>query len=185
MPRDIASLQESSAQRESRSEQSGPPVQPSEQNSLEAILQDYSHLQDYYVSELPSWKLIRFFEKAGLPSNTPVLAFIDTSVWRSGKNGVLFTQGGLYYTNDFVAGAGGSYFISYADIVTHAAPIVKNRYFYLGYDRLPKRGLIDFVGANTDLEEFSSLIREIQSNYTQDKQLTESSEPRFLFDTAN
>lgn len=151
--------------------------------SIEEVLQDYSHLQNYYVTDLPNWKLIRFLEKAGLPSNTPVLAYIDTSVWRSGKNGVLFTQDGLYYTNDFVAGAGGSFFISYADIATHAVPIYKNRYFYLGYDALPKRGLIDFVGASTDLEEFSNLIGEIKSSFAAGEHLVENPERHFLFDT--
>lgn len=150
--------------------------------SVASILQEYRHLNGLYVDGPPQWKLIRFFEKAGLPSDTPVLAFIDTSVWRSGKSGVLFAEEGIYYTNDFVAGAGGSFFISYADIVVHTAPIHKRRYFYLGYDNLPKRGLIDFVGADTDLEEFLNLMLEIQANYVAaDEHLTEDTERHFLF----
>jgi hypothetical protein len=183
--RDMPLMQEPTARMETHSDALAADSSSDEQESIETILQGYAHLQNYYVADLPSWKLIRFFEKAGLPSNTPVLAFIDTSVWRSGKNGVLFAQDGLYYTNDFVAGAGGSYFISYADIATHAAPIYKKRYFYLGDDRLPKRGLIDFVGADTDLEELSNLILEIRDFYVlADQHLAEDPEPHFLFDTA-
>jgi hypothetical protein len=133
--------------------------------SVAAILQDFHHLKNLDVDELPRFKLLHFLEKAGLPSSTPILGFIDTSVLRSGKHGVLFAQEGIYYTNDFVAGAGGTYFISYEDVVMHAAPLHKGRYFYLGIQRLPKHGLIDFVGAGTDLEEFSQLILEIKSNY--------------------
>lgn len=153
--------------------------------SVESILLEYRHLEGLYIDELPQWKLIRFFEKAGLRSDTTVLGFIDTTVFRSGKNGVLFTQDGIYYTNDFVAGAGGTYFMSYADIVMHAAPIHRRRAFYLGYDRLPNRGLIDFVGADTDLEEFSALILAIKTRYEAPEEYsTEESEPQFLFDRA-
>lgn len=141
-----------------------PDVQASP-GSVASILHDYRHVESLEVDQLPQWKLIRFLERAGLPSDTPALAFIDTSVFRSGKNGVLFAEQGLHYTNDFVAGAGGSFFISYEEIVAQASPIHRGRYFYLGYDILPKRGLIDFVGADTDLEEFSALIAAIKTRY--------------------
>lgn len=148
--------------------------------SIASILAEYRHLEGLDVDELPQWKLIHFLEKAGLPSDTSALAFIDTSVWQSGKNGVLFTEDGIYYTNDFVAGAGGSYFVSYDNIVMHAAPIHKRRYFYLGYNILPKRGLIDFVGADTDLEEFSELISAIKMRYEAPEEFTVSNfEPMF------
>ncbi len=148
-------------------------TEPLKLDSMQAILQHYVHLEGLYVDELPQWKIIRFLEKANLPSDTPVLGFIDTSVWRSGKNGVLFSEDGLYYTNDFVAGAGGSYFVSYNDIVMHGAPIYRSRYFYLGLVTLPNRGLIDFVGADTDLEEFSELILTIKANYQEPQEALE------------
>lgn len=148
-------------------------ITPAKSGSVESILRDFQHLEGLFTDELPQWKLIRFLEKAGLPSDTPVWGFIDTTVWRSGKNGVLFGQDGIYYSNDFVAGAGGNYFASYADIVMHAAPIHKRRYFYLGLDKLPNRGLIDFVGADTDLEEFSDLILAIKSRYQEAEEAME------------
>lgn len=149
------------------------PMEALKPGSMSSILQHFAHLEGLFVDELPQWKIIRFLEKAGLPSDTPVLGFIDTSVWRSGKNGVLFSEDGLYYTNDFVAGAGGSFFASYSDIVVHGAPIYKSRYFYLGLDTLPNRGLIDFVGADTDLEEFSELILTIKTAYQEPAEVQE------------
>ena len=156
------------------------PVEFAYTGSVASILQEYSHLESLEIDELPQWKILHFLEKAGLPSDTTVLAFIDTSVWQSGKNGVLFAEDGIYYTNDFVAGAGGSYFVSYDDIVMQAAPIHKRRYFYIGDDTLPKRGLIDFVGADTDLEEFSELISAIKTRYKVPEELVvDNFEPMF------
>ena len=149
------------------------PIAPLEHRSMRSILQRYAHLEGLYTEDLPQWKVIRFLEKAGLPSDTPVLGYIDTSVWRSGKNGVLFSEDGLYYTNDFVAGAGGSYFISYNDIVIHGSPIHKSRHFYLGLDTLPNRGLIDFVGADTDIDEFSELVLAIKAGYQEPEEIIE------------
>tara|TARA_R110002049_G_scaffold111603_1_gene260903 strand:+ start:262 stop:1560 length:1299 start_codon:yes stop_codon:yes gene_type:complete len=148
-------------------------MEPLKLDSMQSILRHYAHLEGLYIGELPQWKIIRFLEKAGLPSDTPVLGYIDTSVWRSGKNGLLFSENGLYYTNDFVAGSGGSFFASYSDIVVHGAPIYKSRYFYLGLDTLPNRGLIDFVGADTDLEEFSELVLAIKANYQEPEEIIE------------
>tara|TARA_R110001606_G_scaffold341808_1_gene490159 strand:- start:100 stop:1398 length:1299 start_codon:yes stop_codon:yes gene_type:complete len=150
------------------------PIAPLEHGSMRSILQRYAQLEGLYTEDLPQWKVIRFLEKAGLPSDTPVLGYIDTSVWRSGKNGVLFSEDGLYYTNDFVAGAGGSYFISYNDIVIHGSPIHKSRHFYLGLDTLPNRGLIDFVGADTDLDEFSELVLAIKAGYQEPEVIIEA-----------
>lgn len=165
--------------------ESHPSVVQAQTGSVRSMLLEYRHLKGLYVEELPQWKLIHFFEKAGLRSDTTVLGFIDTSVFRSGKNGVLFSEEGIYYTNDFVAGAGGTYFMSYTDVVLHAAPIHRRRYFYLGYETLPQRGLIDFVGADTDLEEFSALILAIKERYeTPSAYPVEDDEPRFLFDAA-
>ncbi len=133
--------------------------------SLVSILQSYAHLEDFYVEELPQWKLVQFFNKAGIASTTPVLGYIDTTLWGSGKNGVIFTPEGIYYSNDFVAGVGGTFFISYDEVVVSAQPNFNKRYFYLGYGGLPKRGLIDFVGNDTDLADFLALIQEIQAHY--------------------
>ncbi len=134
--------------------------------SLDSILRSFAHLEDFYVDELPQRKLVQFFNKAGIANTTPVLGYIDTTLWGSGKNGVLFTPTGIYYSNDFVAGVGGTFFLSYDDAVRHAQPSFDKRYFYLGYGALPKRGLIDFVGNDTDLEDFQTLIEEIQSYYS-------------------
>ena len=133
--------------------------------SLESILREYAFLDNYYVDELPQWKLVQFFNKAGIANTTVVLAYIDTTIWGSGKNGVLFTPDGIYYSNDFVAGVGGTFFISYDDIVEFAQPNYDKRYFYLGYGALPKRGLIDFVGNDTDLDALLAMFEEIQTHY--------------------
>lgn len=133
--------------------------------TLESILREYAHLENFYVDEIPQWKLVQFFNKAGIVNTTPVLGYIDTTLWGSGKHGVLFTPEGIYYSNDFVAGVGGTFFIAYDDIAQHAQPNFEKRYFYLGFGGLPKRGLIDFVGNDTDLESLLSMIEEIQANY--------------------
>ena len=138
---------------------------PAGPKTLESILHEYADLENYYVGDLPQWKLVRFFDKAGIANTTPVLAYIDTTLWGSGANGVVFTPEGIYYSNDFVAGVGGTYFISYADVVQHAVPNFNKRYFYLGYGALPKRGLIDFVGNDTDLDGLLGMIEEIQAHY--------------------
>ncbi|MDP6599411.1 MAG: M48 family metallopeptidase [Candidatus Poribacteria bacterium] len=129
--------------------------------AVKTLLQDYQHLDDFYVSDLPARKVAGFLDKANLPENTEILGYMDTTVWGSGKNGVIFTPEGVHYTNDFTSGAGGSHFVSYSDIIERARPTYKSSYFYIGDERLPERGLIDLIGGDTDIEEFSSLFRKL------------------------
>ena len=132
-------------------------------SNLQQVLNSFSKLEDYWVGlNIPQKKLRAFIKKAGLPQNTASLAYLDTTVWGSGANGILFTDSGIHYTNDWTAGAGGTHFVSYEDFAAKGKPYYKGQYLYLGVGSLKQGGLIDLIGANTDLAEVVSLLRSIQ-----------------------
>lgn len=71
----------------------------------------------YLFPNIPTSRLNNFSKKCNIPNGEVFYAFIDTTLWRSGKRGMAFCLSGIFCRNDWAAGEhNGSYFIDYEQL---------------------------------------------------------------------
>ncbi len=110
---------------------------------------------DFYLDpQIPANKLSNGRNACQVPWDHPVMALIDTTVFGSAKNCLIFSHTGIYYHNDWTGQQPGGYFIAYSDI--------KGRSFTkVGAHEvnLDRGSSVDFSGSSLPTEEALQIMR--------------------------
>lgn len=76
------------------------PIFPNIEIAVVSALNKHAHMRDLHVDpDIPHTKLENARAECGMPQDETVLALIDTTLRKSGKNGMLFSNRGIYIRN--------------------------------------------------------------------------------------
>ncbi|MGB3545435.1 MAG: TIR domain-containing protein [Saprospiraceae bacterium] len=116
---------------------------------LNDFLATHQGKSDFYLDpQIPANKLTNGRNTCQVPWDHPVMALIDTTVFGSAKNCLLFGVSGIYYHNDWTGQQPGGFHIPYADFLGRS--ITKVGVHEVSLDR---GAFVDFSGSSLPTEE--------------------------------
>ncbi|AZK45381.1 helix-hairpin-helix domain-containing protein [Paenibacillus lentus] len=128
-------------------------------NQIRAICANYSG-PGYFVEEIIQHnKLSKFYRAISIPVQGYAIAFIDATVFGSGKNGLLITEAGVYWRNDWMTDTKQNY-LNWQEFIQ--VEIIRSGDHDI---ELGPGNLFNMSGSQFNKDDLVQLLRDIQ-NYT-------------------